>query len=495
MLGHDNPSKTPAVPANTPLSPSPTKFLPDGSKPVAQNMQTKRTTARLASIAVVALFGLAVVPALAGAAGASTVAASSNPAANGPTSWAYGGQGWNSGGFTLGGVSFSWNATLGGAVILNATNTSATTTELALTRTVMESVTMSYTAPNASWNYHMKALEVDHGYANLTNASSVTLSNLTTVPALGILNASLDASVSLQASLVGTLGNRSASDYLNVSGWAHAQVGFSPSLGLVPLNLTGVTGWSSSAVASGSAAWNVSWAFANHGWNGTSASRSGDINGTWSTSTTVVLVGHVAGTYAKWVDHRVRTALALGLTGPFDLYAGVLFVPRGFDILGAGTSAYAGSGIGATAVTSEYLFVTTGSHHLYAGAFSAANMTGGIGSPAALAPVGSGGMTPAASSTSSVDPSVYEQPESEGAAASQFHCFAVGCSAGTSPFSGLLVPLIVAGVAAAVVIGLIASRRSRGPGGQRADVPLSAQATVPTPPTGVEPAGIVRPPQ
>jgi hypothetical protein len=448
------------------------------------------------SIATVALLALAVVPALAASASAATVAPVTHPAVDSTAQWAYGGQGWSAGGLTVGKVSFSWNGSAGAVVIYNATSTGPDTTELTATRTVAVALTESYSSPNESWSYHFKVVEIDHAYANVTNASSVRLANGSVVAALGLLNASLHGNVTLQASLLGTVGSASMSDYLNVSGWATAQVGFTPSLGLVPLNLTGVSSWSSAASAAGSAAWNVSWAFTNHGWNGTTASQSGDINGTWSTTTEVFLIGHVAGTYAKWVDHRLRTAVALGLSGPFDLYAGILLIPHAFDLFGGSSEAYAASGVGATAVTSEYIFVTNGPHALSAQSVTAANMTAGIGTLASASMVGGGGMTPAASTSGSADPTVWEQPESPSAAQSQAHCLVVGCPGGSNPLGGLLVPLAIAGVAAVVAVGLILSRRARGRGGVSADVPLSAQlGQAPTPPTGVEPAGIVRPPQ
>ncbi len=446
-------------------------------------MQTNGTKRRLATFTTVALLALAVVPALAASASAAAVPSSAHPASGASGEWAYGGQGWSAGGINAGTVSLTWNASAGAVVIYNSTNTSATTTELTAQRTVMVTVTASLSAPNESWAYSFKLLEVDRAYANLTSAAAVTLSNSTVVPALGILNASLHANVSLQASLVGTSGNKSMSDYLNASGWAHSQVAFAPALGLVPLNLTGVTGWTSSANASGSAAWNISWSFTDHGFNGTTASKSGYISGTWSTATEVLLTGHVVGPYAKWVDHRVRLGINLGLTGPFDLYAGVLLVPHGFDLLGGGAHAYAASGIGATAGVTENLYLF-GTSHVSARAVTAANLNASASTPTAYLPAGA--IAPAASSGAS--PSVWENPESVGAAQSQAYCFEFGCGGGSNRWAGLLVPLAIAGVAAAVIAGIVVSRRGRG--GRAADLPLrAASSPMVAPPPGTSPPG------
>jgi hypothetical protein len=459
----------------------------DGKQPVGEKMEHRGRNGRLAAVAAVALLALAVVPALAVSASASATPSAANPAILTSREWAYGGEGWSAGGITLGHESLTWNATAGAVVIYNATNTSATTTEITATRTMMERLTATFTAPNVSWTYQFKVLEVDHAYANLTDLANVTLANLSVVPALGLLNAEIHGNVTLAASLVGHTPNGSVSDYLNVSGWANAQVSFTPALGLVPLNLTGVTSWTAAANATGSAAWNLTWSFVNHDWNGTSASASSYISGTWSTATEVVLFGHVAGTYAKWVDHRLRTALALGLTGPFDLYAGVFLVPHGFDLFQGGAKAYASSGLGTTVQTSEFVFVSDGPKHLYAASFTAANFTAGTSTPAGFT-VG-GGDAPAVTPAASSGPTVWEQPESPSAAQSQANCFATGCPAGSNPFGGLLLPLAIAGLAIAVIAGVALSRRSRGPGGKASDTPLSSTPTSmgPTPPTGPVP--------
>jgi hypothetical protein len=275
-------------------------------------MRTKIGWKRLASIAAVSVLALALLPMVSSTASAASVGATST----GTATWAYGGHNSSSNGSVpLGKATLSWNDTAGVYLIYNATATGPNTTELTATRTVVVSVSLSLTSPLANWTYQYKAAEDDRGFANVTNASAtVQLSNGTTVAALGLLNASLLANVTVQASLVGASGNHSVSDYLNVSGWANAHVGFSPTLGLIPLNLTGVTGWSSSSQASGNAAWNVSWSYQNHGWNGTSASHSGDFNGTWSAMTDVTLRGAVFGPSAVWNDHRARTGIGLALS-------------------------------------------------------------------------------------------------------------------------------------------------------------------------------------
>jgi hypothetical protein len=459
-------------------------------------MQTDGTKRRFASIAAVALLAFAVVPALAGSASAATVASGAHPAASASADWAFGGSGSVSASASLGGYSLSYGASIGAAVIYNATPTGLTTTELTASRTVALTISLSLTTPNASVSYNLKAVEVDHAYANVTNASSVTLGNGSVVPALGLLNASLHATVSLQASLAASNASGHASDNVNVSGWANSQVQFTPALGLIPLNLSGVTDWGAVANASGSAAWNITWAYADHGWNGTNAAESGYISGTWSKAATVVLIGHVAGTYDKWVDHKLRTAIGLALAGPFDLYAGVVLVPHSADLFGTANQNYTASGVGSTAVTSEYLYVANGPRYLSVESVSAGNMTAGNSTLGLAVPAESTGGHPLATTSTSTTPTAWEQPESPSAAQQQAYCLQFGCPGSSNPWAGLLVPLAVVGVAAVVAIGLLLSRRPRNRAGQTVDVPLSAQfPNAPAPPSGVEPNGPVPPPQ
>lgn len=432
---------------------------------------------KLASIAAAALVALAIVPALAATAGAAPMAAA--PAApSGPSSaWAYGGQGWGSGGLTVGPVTYAWNASFGGVVIFNATNTSNTTTMLHASRTVGVWINASYAGPNLSLAYHYHALEVDNAYANVTTAATVTLANASVVPALGILNASANAKAGLQASVTGTMGNESADAYLNVTGTAQAALAFSPALGLIPLNLTGVSSWAASAMVSGNASWNLGWNWSAHGWNGTTASGSNATGGNWSTATEVTVTGHLVGVSTRFADHHPRLAILLGFSGPFDLYDGFVLIPHGFDLFGAGGRVFGSHALGASAIASEYVFVNEG--RVAPQSISAANATlgGSVAIPTALT-TGGGATSPAASPSATPGATLWMQPETPSAAQAQANCLQFGCS-GTASL-GLLAPIAVAAAAIAAVVGVVAwrSRRRRAP-----------PAATATSPSAVSPAG------
>ncbi len=453
---------------------------------MATNPRTHRT---LGSVAVVALLALAVVPALAATASAAPVAAGAAPA-GGSGGWAYGGHA--SLGVYLhdGGLTYSLNASAESDVIYHATNVTANITELSANRTVVLSLTESITGANASGTYTFKLAEDDQAYANVTNAAQVSLEDGSTVAALGLINASVHADVTLAAALQVSYAGAHMSDYLNASGWAHGAVSLSPALGLIPLNLTDVTGWEASALASGSAAWNISWAWVDHGWNGTSGAKSGYISGSWSTSTEVTVLGAIGPVYPHWSDHRVRAGVGLTLSGPFDLYGGIILVPHGFDLLDGQSHAYAGAGLSTGAITSSYLYVNAG--RLAAPSMTAASMTtGSSGTIAAVTPEGTS--FPAASGS----PTVYEQPESVATAQRQASCaqYDLDCGGKAAGLGPVVVALAIAGVAAVVAVALIASRRRNPPAASRSDTTLAATPYVapPTPPTGLGPQGPLGP--
>ena len=454
-------------------------------------MRTRGERNRLASIAVVALVALAVVPVLASSASAAPVPSSASGSRS--TSWAFGGEAsWGKAGTIIGTGTLTWNVTVGVDVVYNATNTTANITELSATRTIVVDVTATYTGPVVTWSYSFKATENDLAYANVTNAAAVTLvPGGSSVAALGILNASVHGNASIQASLLGATANKSMSDYLNVSGWGKAAAAFTPALGLVPLNLTGVTGWSSNASADSSRAWNVSWAYSDHGWDGVNTSDHGDFNGTYTNVTQVYLNGSVGPVYSHWSDHALRTAVRLTLSGPFDLHAGIFLVPRQFDLFNGAAHPFDAAALGTSAAETEYVFFDAG--RVSARSMTAANMTAGASTPATFVSSGSGPSPASTPQVADYSGTVWAQPESPSAAQAQANCLEYGCPG--TPHSWLLTIGIVA-VAAVVAVALVVGLRSRGRRGKAADTPLTGTPSMPTPPSGPTPGnGQGQPPQ
>jgi len=189
----------------------------------------------VAAAGVALLMAFVAVPALSGAASAAPVTSAVSP--NSSTQWAYGGQGWSNNTLQYGNVTITWDASFGWTVVFTVTPTTLDTWMLEEQRTVGITIAASYSGPilHATYNYHGQ--EADVAFANLTNQSAVYV-NGQPVPALGIDNASASLSGAISQAVTKTIGGHTASASLDVTGVAQVATSFSPSLGLIPLNLT-----------------------------------------------------------------------------------------------------------------------------------------------------------------------------------------------------------------------------------------------------------------
>jgi len=356
--------------------------------------------------------------------------------------WAYGGQNSSSGTVTLGNLTATWNTSIGVVVIFNATPTGANTTQLEAQRTIGISVLITIAVPNGSVTFSYKALEVDTAYANITNASSVDVAGVM-VPALGIDNSSFHGTASLTESIVGHAAGRTAAGYLNVSAEAAANVQFTPALGLIPLDLTGVSAWNSTATAAPSATWNVSYNYAYFGWNNTTGSGGTSRTGSWDATGPVALTGNIITVnLPSFRDHAPRVGILLTLQGPADIYDGFIIVPHAFDLFGGAHHVYDNESLSNVSISGDVLFLSAG--HVGAASLTASELAIGRANgaqPLVASP------TPAASN---VGASVVAQPESVSAAQSQSHCLEFGCAAASPWFTGLVAAAVIGGLIAAV---------------------------------------------
>ncbi len=404
----------------------------------------------LVAIGVAALVALAVGPALAGTASAAPIqAATASPA----TQWAYGGQGYSNGTSTFGLTTMTWNATFGWTVIFTSTNTSNSTVELEEQRTLGFDLLATLTGPNVSASYTYHASEADTAFVNLTDQATVYV-NGTPVSALGIDNESLAVSAAADQSIQVDVHGHSHSAYLNVSGVAQASVEFSPALGLIPLNLTGVTQWNSSATATPAASWTISYAWADLGWNGTAASGSGTIAGNWTASGPVSLEGFVLTIHHDWSDHQSRTAIYLVVQGPVDAYDGFILVPHAFDLFGGAQQRYDADSLGSATVGSgagETLFVSSSPRGPMVTA--ASTNFGASTSVGTTLGQSTSGVTPAASSGPSGV--AWGNPMSVAQAQAENACLTGGCTAATSSALGGLLGLAAIALAVVAVVGTV----------------------------------------
>jgi hypothetical protein len=406
----------------------------------------------VAAAGVALLLAFVAVPALSGAASAAPVtsAATADPS----TQWAYGGQGWSNNTLHYGNVTITWNASFGWTVVFTVTPTTPGTWMLEEKRTVGVTISSSFVGPVVQATYKYHAQEVDVAFANLTNQSVVYVNGLP-VPALGIDNASASVNASISEAVSKTVHGLTASASLDVMGVAKASTSFTPSLGLIPLNLTGVNEWNSTATATPSASWTVSYAWMDQGFNGTKGSGSGSKSGSLSGSGTVYLTGYKLHQVAtpQFDDHKSRTAIVLIVQGAFDNYDGFIFVPHDFDLFGTAAHDYDATSLGSAEISAETLYLSAGPGGL---SVTAAASTFGADDQSvnALATPATQGSSPAAT-LGSPSGTVLGQPMSVTSANAEANCLTGGCGgAAAAGLSGaLLVALAV--VAVAVIVGTV----------------------------------------
>lgn len=420
----------------------------------------QRNATRMGALAALgaALLVTLVVPALAGSASAAPVPMGSGGSA--AQQWAYGGQDWVNVTAHLGNATYDEHAFFGWQVIFTATNTSATTVELEAQRTMAASLYAQYCQPNCSspnvfGNLSVTGWEKDVGFANFTTQSSVTEMG-SAVPAVGIVNASAttsgNLSESLRLSVTGPMGSHSASGSLSVAGHAAASVAFSPSLGLVPFNVSKGDTWNSSAPFAAHGSWALAYAYQRSGFLGGNISGSGSPSGSVNASGNVSLNGEDLGNMTLRNGLTVPV-IALEIQGPFDDVDGVILVPHDSEIFSAGLHDWAHGEFGSELVSTARLDVAVDAfHHVrvvaaasqYSGSDSSLSGSGGatagMASPAASAPAG--GL-------------VQAQPESVAQAQRASSCLVGGCGAGSAVGSGLL-GLLVIGLIVAAVLGTVA---------------------------------------
>jgi hypothetical protein len=409
------------------------------------------TTGWLIVAGITVLFALALTPAVTGAANAASPSATP---ASATTQWAYGGQGNATGSVTIDAATVAWNASFGWTVIFTATNTSNSTVQLEEQRTVGIDLATTLNAPNVSASYTFHGTESDLAFVNLTDASTVYV-NGSAVPALGITNESLHVNAAVDQSILVAVHGHSHPGWLNVTGAAEGTVAFAPSLGLIPLNLSGVQMWNSSATSSPSVSWTINYAWAALGWNGTTRSGSGVATGNWSATGPVTVTGLKVAVLHPFSDHKVRTGVVLIVQGPVDAYDGYSFVPHAFDLFGGGAHPFDAVAFGSASIGSgqgETLYVSPGPRGPI---LSAADSNFGAtpGASSALAQPTSG---PSPAASSSPGATVEGQPMSVASAQAESSCLLNGCGGGAAQVSGALIEIAVIALAVVAVVGTVA---------------------------------------
>jgi hypothetical protein len=424
----------------------------------------------------------------------SASASSPQSSPSGTVLWAYGAQGGSNSSGPHNGSYESRSVYFGWHVVLTQTNFSATTFELEIVRTMGFTVYATFCNPNCVRpilyaNLTVKAWEQSVGFANLTTTGTVVL-NGSEVPALALVNDHAQVAGNLTESLTGTVhrllgGTTTASGYTSVHDAATVSVTFTPSLGLIPTNLSPDDSWSSTSHFAAAGSWLGAYIAVRTGFNGTPIGGQHVFSGSANGSGNISVQGAYAG--PEDLDNGTLTsAVHLAITGPFDLREGILLVPMGADLFGGPGRDW--SGVQSSAETVETSALDLALHNV--GHFGL--MASATGYSGAVANPNQPGSTP--SVTPAVAPGgsqLQGQPESVPFAQSQSNCLLTSSCAGPTTVAppvgrGIVGGLVAAAVLTAAVVGLVllvAARRRpvRPPKSGGASVYSGRAAATPSP--------------
>lgn len=446
-----------------------------------------------------ALLVLLALPALSGPAAAAPVAPAVTSASAGASAqWAYGGQQSANVTISVNNATYKMSAFFGWDVIFTETNTSSTTVMVEAQRTMAAKLDASLCAPNCasptlSGSIGIHGWEQEAAFANFTLAGSVYV-NGTPTTALGLINSSAYAKGALNESYSVSYTNTTgvtltASGALKVTGHANAQIDFTPSLGLVPFNLTAGESWNSTANYTAQGMWAAVYSWTKTTFAGVTTSGSGTPSGNATGNGSVQLYGHDAGTITLKNGVTVPV-LEIALVGPFDDHDGFILVPHGSDLFDASAHAWDSASIGVqTVATTKVDFDAHARGHLgfTAAATSYASSTSTVSGATLL----STGASPAASPAVGPSPTdVQAQPESVPAAQQQSACYVGSCTGTASHgFTAILLIAVVAVAVAATVGAAYVIGGRRGPQAPRPPVTVPAGAQgIAQPPSAPTPA-------
>lgn len=417
------------------------------------------------------------------------------------------------------GWTYEGNATVGYSVILNQTNTSATTFELSVQRTMgvlffVEFCLPSCRSPSSFANLTYHAWEVTDSFANFTTQGTV-LENGKAVAAVALLN----TSSTVQANLTeqghsalppgggGALVHRSK--YLSAAVSSVSNVSFATPLGLFPLNLTSAQSWSSSSAfnASGSAAYSYYYHIAGPKGN---VSKPGSGTFTVSPSGTVTVEGSYSPQITVRFGGTTYPALRLAVVGPFSVREGFILIPSSVDLFGGSAGPWSVAQNGTATVSMSYLDAKASSGGHLGIAASSWLYRSGTTNPGDTSLAPGTGMNPATGAA--VNPvaneSIQGTPQSVAQAESGQQCLTTGAGCPGVPgspnargiFGAIVVVGVVVVVAAVIALVLVTERRRvpptvypnanlYPPGAARArpSAPVRAPGSPPPPPAEEDP--------
>jgi len=418
----------------------------------------------------------------------------------------HGGDGWT----------YQGTATFGYTVTIYDNNTSASTFELTVHRTMGAAFAVEFCFPSCTsptnWvNLTYRAWETTTAFSNFTNQGSV-LEGGHSVRAIALEN----SSVWVRANLTETSDEHLpklgwVSDhtrYLSANVAGQANVEFTPSLGLFPLSLSPGSSWTSTSAFQAAGGANYSFFYAAHGAVGTTII--GPVTGSISLAShgNVTVDGAYADGSTISFGGSSYPAITLTIYGPFSVREGVIFVPTTIDLFGGSNPTWAGNASGATVAQQSNLDVRPLSDgQLDLAASSWRYNTNSVNPADAASPNSAAvGLAPSVASSNPVSTTTVQgEPETASTAQENQACLTGGsgcppASVGLSPRSLLGdVVLIgaVASIGALIAIGVVSRRRQfpppaypnavlYPPGAAGPSLPAGAPAKPGTPPPAEE---------
>ncbi len=282
------------------------------------------------------------------------------------TIWAYGAvRTVNFGGHSGLAWVYQGSATYGYSVILNQTNTTSSTFELAVDRTMGARLSVEYCLPGCAYptetaTVDYAAWETTHAWANFSVDGSVT-ENGVAVPAISLLNSHSIVLGNLTDSASGP--HRSA--YLSAAVEGNAAVNFTGpgGLGLLPDDLTADSEWSSSSPFNATGSYAISYFYNRSGPAGSETVGPTSSSGSVNASGNVSVLG-VAGPGSVDFGGIAFTNISLVVVGPFAVREGFILIPDGADLFGAGAATVGSdeSGFTSVSMTAIYARPMSGGH-------------------------------------------------------------------------------------------------------------------------------------
>jgi len=436
-----------------------------------------------------------------------TAASTLSPASTPVGTWSYGAIRTVSVGPVVGadGWTYEGTATVGFMVTVYDNNTSSSTFELTVLRTMGAAFAVRFCYPTCSspadWvNLSYRAWEHTDAVSNFTTEGNVTEGSAT-VPAVAIES----STVRLAANLT-----ESSDDHLPVLGWTSdrtrylsaavdgsATTDFTPSLGLIPDDLVEGSTWNSTSAFQTVGSGNYSAYFAAHGAVTNKTVVIGPITGSVSFAPhgTVSVSGSYSNNSTIQFGSVTYPAITLTITGPFSVREGVVFVPETANLFGGSNPTWAGNASAATGVEQSTLDVKPTVNGHFGLAASSWKYVTSSSNPAdsdgAIPNVG--GITPAVGSSNPVSTvNLQGEPQTADQASSGQQCltFGSGCPllsgpASRFPFGIVLVAGAVVVVGALVALGVVSRRRRSPPPTYPNAVLYPPGASYPSAPAGV----------